>query len=109
MMLFLALKELGTIIMSDGMTDIKRDDDRMVAYANYIEALASYLIDPKDLKLKKNVSEAAAASDIIKRGYFTGPSNLCVGLERVLCDVGNLKIALDVIGYNIVAEDDSEN
>ncbi len=87
--------------MSDGMTDIARDQEREEAYAEYIEALAAFVVSPDNKVLKAKVQEKAKAMDEIKRGYFDGQTNITAGLNAILRDASNLKEALKQIGHSI--------
>ena len=89
--------------MSDGMTDVQRDQDRAEAYGKYIEAIAHFLIHPDSADLGRSVEDAAAASDAIRRGYYGSPTHLQNTVKSVLRDVANLKTALHEIGYEVVA------
>lgn len=61
--------------MSDALTDIARDQERQSAQEQYQHALAAWLENPTpDLHAK--MMAAAAEVDSIRRGYFTGQTDL---------------------------------
>lgn len=61
--------------MSDGMSEIARDQERQSARDIYHRTLADWLESPT-AELHAKMMAAAAAVDSVRRGYFTGETDL---------------------------------
>lgn len=66
--------------MSDGLTDIARDERRIAAIEGYLSALADWLEHPGDDRAAA-VRRAAEEADSIRRGYWSGRTSVLPGLE----------------------------
>jgi sugar diacid utilization regulator len=67
--------------MSDGHTNIRRDQQRSERYDLFLEQLAAYLTEPSDTN-RAELMARAKATDEIPRGYRTGRT----ALESTLTD-----------------------
>ena len=74
--------------MSDGMTDVRRDEDRRANYTRYIVALASYLTNPNE-ENKTEAIKIAKETDDVKRGYWDAPTIISPNLASHLHDLKN--------------------
>jgi len=69
--------------MSDGLTDIARDQRRGIEHVSYLGCLLDYLKNPSEANYIK-IEKASEATDDVPRGYFGGRTKLTKGLkERV--------------------------
>lgn len=69
--------------MSDGMSDIARDEERGELFQFYLLKVKKYVLNP-DLNTFKAVVEAAEETDSVGRGYWGGRSNLKCNIENHL-------------------------
>lgn len=95
--------------MSDGASEIARDQDRHSAYERYLAALADWYVLRTDESLVA-LRAAAEATDSIRGGYSTGSTKLAARLDRLLQSLaeGNLtawgRLLLGAASYLEVSE-----
>ena len=67
--------------MSDGISDIARDEKRGEYFSIYLDKLKEYLKHPSK-KSRDSTIEAAKNTDSVARGYHGGKTNIQEGLEE---------------------------
>ena len=69
--------------MSDGSSDIGRDEERGILFREYLLKIKEYVLAPNQ-NIFKTVIEAAEEVDSVSRGYWGGRSNLKYKIENHL-------------------------
>lgn len=69
--------------MSDGMTDIRRDERRADAMNDWLRAVVDWLEGGKSNALRAKIDAAADAVQAIPRGYWTSSQGFRLHSDRV--------------------------